>query len=101
MKDESKATAADDNDVAKAIEKVLRDISANKKQLEETDTADMEKEVIFPELKIDVSGRARKTHKIHDGLVKLQELQKKDLEGSASVNFFQKFCKFLSLCSKL
>ena len=101
MKDESKAFAADENDVAdanKAFEKLLTDFSANKKRLEQIDTAAKELEVIFPEWKKDVSGRARETHKIYDGLVKLQEQQEKNLEGSVSVIFFQKSCKSVSGC---
>ena len=106
-------TVRDDNTTKKmailSSHSVMCDIFTSCKDVSEpqpwiqvgADTAAKKLEVIFPELKIDVSGRARKTHKIHDGLVKLQELQKKDLEGSASVIFFQKFCKFLSLCSKL
>ena len=94
MKDKSKAIAADENDVAKAtkaFEKFLTDFSANKKRLEQIDTASKELEVIFPELKKDVTGKSRETHKIYDGLVKLQEQQEKNL--SASVIIFQKSCK--------
>ena len=103
MKDESKAFAADENDVAdatKAFEKLLTDFSANKKRLEQIDTAAKELEVIFPEWKKDVSGRARETDKIYGGLVKLQEQQKKNL-GSASGIFFQKSCKRLALCFRV
>ena len=52
MKDKSKAIAADENDVAvtKDFEKFLTDFSANK-----IDTASKELEVIFPELKKDVT----------------------------------------------
>ena len=59
----------------------MTDFSANK-----IDTASKELEVFFPELKKDVTGKSRETHKIYDGLVKLQEQQEKNLEGSASVN---------------
>eukprot|EP00092_Neocalanus_flemingeri_P017139 GFUD01018536.1.p1 GENE.GFUD01018536.1~~GFUD01018536.1.p1 ORF type:complete len:428 (+),score=136.20 GFUD01018536.1:157-1440(+) len=96
MKDKSKAIAADENDVAKAtkaFEKFLTDFSANKKRLEQIDVANKELEIIFPELKKEVSGRAKETHKIYDSLVKLQEQQEKNLEGSASVIFFQKSCE--------
>ena len=96
MKDKSKAISADENDVAKAtkaFEKFLTDFSANKKRLEQIDIAAKELELIFPELKSDVAGRARETHRIYDSLVKLQEQQEKNLEGSASVIFFQKSCK--------
>ena len=83
MKDESKAIAADKNNVAKAtkaFEKFLTDFSANKKRLEQIDAATNELKIIFPELKKDVSGQARETHKIYDGLVKLQEQQEKNPE---------------------
>jgi len=96
MKDRSKAITADENDVVKAtkaFEKFLTDFSANKKRLEQIDIAAKELEIIFPELKKDVSSRDRETHKIYDGLVKLQEQQEKNLEGSASVIFFQKSCE--------
>jgi len=96
MKDKSKAISADENDVAKAtkaFEKFLTDFSANKKRLEQIDIASTELEVIFPELKNDVSSKVRETHRIYDGLVKLQEQQEKNLEGSASVIFFQKSCE--------
>ena len=96
MKDKSKAISADENDVAKAtkaFEKFLTDFSANKKRLEQIDIASTELEVIFPELKNDVSSKVRETHRIYDGLVKLQEQQEKNLEGSASVIFFQKSFK--------
>merc|ERR1711915_482449 len=59
------------------FEKFLTDFSANKKRLEQ----------------IDIAGRARETHRIYDSLVKLQEQQEKNLEGSASVIFFQKSCE--------
>ena len=94
MKDKSKAIAADENDVAKAskaFEKFLTDFSPNKDMLEQIDTASNELEVTFPELKKDVTGKSRETHKIYDGLVKLQEQQEKNL--SASVIIFQKSCK--------
>ena len=64
----------------------MTDFSANK-----IDTASKELEVFFPELKKDVTGKSRETHKIYDGLVKLQEQQEKNL--SASVIIFQKSCK--------
>jgi hypothetical protein len=72
MKDKSR----DENNVAKAtkaFEKFLKDSSANKKRLEQLDTAAKELEVIFPESTKDVSGRARETRMIYDGLAKLQE----------------------------
>ena len=62
MKDKSKAISADENDVAKAtkaFEKFLTDFSANKKRLEQIDIAAKKLEIIFPELKKDVAGRAR------------------------------------------
>ena len=72
----------------------MTDFSANK-----IDTASKELEVFFPELKKDVTGKSRETHKIYDGLVKLQEQQEKNLEGSASIIFFHKSCKnFVILC---
>ena len=74
MKDKSKAIAAHENDVAKAT-KAFEKFPANKKRLEQIDTASKELEVIFPELKKDVAGKSRETHKIYDGLVKLQEQQ--------------------------
>ena len=55
--------------------------SANK-----INTASKELEVFFPELKKDVTGKSRETHKIYDGLDKLQEQQEKNLAGSASVD---------------
>jgi uncharacterized protein YukE len=98
MKVKSKAISADENDVAKAtkaFEKFLTDFSANKKRLEQIYIAAKKLEIIFPELKKDVAGRARETQKIYGGLVKLQEQQEKNLEGSASVIFFQKSCKLV------
>ena len=98
IKDKSKAITADENDVAKAtkaFEKFLTDFSANKKRLEQIDVAAKELEITFPELKKDVAGKAKETHKFYDGLVKLQEQQEKNLEGSASVIFFQKSCKLI------
>ena len=98
MKDKSKAIAAHENDVAKAT-KAFEKFPANKKRLEQIDTASKELEVIFPELKKDVTGKSRETHKIYDGLVKLQEQQEKNLEGSVSVIFFLKSCKNVVLLS--
>merc|ERR1719347_742959 len=77
----------------KAFEKFLTDFSANKKRLEKIDSAAKDLELIFPELKKEVAARQRETHRIYDGLVKLQEQQEKNLEGSASVIFFQKSCE--------
>merc|ERR1719347_1746997 len=77
----------------KAFEKFLTDFSANKKRLERIDAAAKDLELIFPELKKEVAARQRETHKIYDSLVKLQEAQEKNLEGSASVIFFQKSCE--------
>ncbi len=72
----------------KAFEKFLTDFSANKKRLEKIDAAAAELEIIFPDRKkevtelgnfldfhvglLQVAARQRETHKIYDGLVKLQ-----------------------------
>ena len=48
---------------------------------------------MLPDRKKEVAARQRETHKIYDGLVKLQEAQEKNLEGSASVIFFGKSCE--------
>ena len=86
--DESKAIAADENDVAKVSKAFEKFLTANKKLLEHIDA----EAVILPK---DVSGQARKTHKLYDGLVKLQK-QPENLE--ASFILFQKSCKYLLLC---
>ena len=85
IKDESKAIAADENDVAKVSKAFEKFLTANKKLLEHIDA----EAVILPK---DVSGQARKTHKLYDGLVKLQK-QPENLE--ASVILSQKSCKYL------
>ena len=85
MKDKSKAIAADENDVAKVSKAFEKFLTANKKLLEHIDA----EAVILPK---DVSGQARKTHKLYDGLVKLQK-QPENLE--ASVILSQKSCKYL------
>ncbi len=77
----------------KAFEKFLTDFSANKKRLESIDAAARELEIIFPELKKEVAAKQRETHRLYEGLVRVQEQQEKNLEGSASVIFFQKSCK--------
>ena len=48
---------------------------------------------MLPDRKKEVAVKQRETHKIYDGLVKLQEAQEKNLEGSASVIFFGKSCE--------
>ena len=96
MREKSKAINTDETDMmkaTKAFEKFLTDFSANKKRLEKIDAAAAELELIFPERKKEVAARQRETHKIYDGLVKLQEAQEKNLEGSASVIFFGKSCE--------
>ena len=96
MREKSKAINTDETDMmkaTKAFEKFLTDFSANKKRLEKIDAAAAELELIFPDRKKEVAARQRETHKIYDGLVKLQEAQEKNLEGSASVIFFGKSCE--------
>ena len=79
--------------VFKAFEKFLTDFSANKKRLESIDAAARELEIIFPELKKEVALKQRETHRLYEALLRVQEQQEKNLEGSASVIFFQKSCK--------
>ena len=96
LKDKTKAISTEEKDVAKAtkaFEKFLTDFSANKKRLESIDSAMRELEIIFPELKKEVLAKQKETHRLYDGLVRVQEQQEKNLEGSASVIFFQKSCK--------
>ena len=98
MKEKAKAIGAEE-DVAKStktFENFLKDFSVNKKRLEQVDTAARQLEPIFPELKGEIAGRVRETHRTYDSLVRLQEQQEKNLEGSASVIFFQKSCEDLS-----
>jgi hypothetical protein len=97
IKDKTKAISTEERDVAKAtkaFEKFLTDFSANKKRLETIDAAARELEIIFPELKKEVLSKQKETHRLYEGLVRVQEQQEKNLEGSASVIFFQKSCRF-------
>ena len=71
----------------------MKDFSVNKRRLEQIDDAATQLELIFPELKQEISTRAKETHRNYDSLVRLQEQMEKKLEGSASVIYFQKSCK--------
>ena len=98
MKDKSKAISAEE-DVTKAtktFQNFLKDFSVNKKRLEQIDEASKQLELIFPELKSEISARVKETHRSYDGLVRLQEQMEKKLEGSASVIYFQKSCEDVS-----
>ena len=98
MKDKSKSISAEE-DVTKAtktFQKFLKDFSLNKKRLEQIDQASKQLEVIFPELKQEITGRGKDTHRIYDNMVRMQEQMEKKLEGSASVIYFQKSCEDVS-----
>ena len=98
MKDKIKAISAEE-DVTKAtktFQNFLKDFSVNKKRLEQIDLASKQLEVIFPELKQEIVGRGKETHRIYDSLVRMQEQMEKKLEGSASVIYFQKSCEDVS-----
>ena len=77
----------------KAFEKFLTDFSANKHRLAGIETSSKELELIFPDLKKEIRDKQRETNRLYEGLVKLKEEQEKNLEGSASVIFFQKSCE--------
>ena len=98
MKDKSKSISAEE-DVTKATktyQNFLKDFSVNKKRLEQIELASEQLEIIFPELKQEITGRGKETHRIYDNMVKMQEQMEKRLEGSASVIYFQKSCEDVS-----
>ena len=95
MKEKSKAISSEE-DVTKAtktFQNFLKDFSMNRKRLEQVDESSKHLELIFPELRHEISARVKETHRTYDSLVKLQEQMEKKLEGSASVIFFQKSCE--------
>ena len=95
MKEKSKAISSEE-DVTKAtktFQNFLKDFSMNRKRLENIDVTSKQLELIFPELKQEISSRVKETHRNYDSLVKLQEQMEKKLEGSASVIYFQKSCE--------